>query len=137
MDKLDFQISAEAVQYLRRYLLRGDGSEPVVLTIAPTTRAQLMEFDPEKIELSQQELEKLAKEHLDSLPSPLELHWSVGASRKSRLPKEDMLMINGIECFLPSDVRSVIKGRVLRVENGELVFDPRLEPPAKLYHRST
>lgn len=133
MDKLDFQISAEAVQYLRSHLLLGDGGEPVVLTIAPTTCPQIMDFDPKEIETSEQELGALANKHLDSLPSPVELQWSIGATRKSRLPKQDMFVIDGIECFLPQDVQSVIKGRVLRVENGRLVFDPRLDPPAKLY----
>ena len=133
LDKPDFQISAEAVQFIRRFLLRRDGGEPVVLTIASMTRSQLMEVDPE-IKLSEQELTRLARKQLDSLPSPLELHWSVGATRKSRLPKEHMFVIDGIECFLPPDVRTVVEGRILRVENGELVFDPQLEPPPKFFH---
>lgn len=128
MHKLDFQISAEAIQYLKSNLLATHADEPLVLTIAPTTHPEIVDLHRENIEMS--ELFTIAKRHLSSLPPQFELQWSIGATYKSRLPKQHMFVISGIECFFPPDVQSAIKGRVLRIEHGELVFDPRLDPPA-------
>jgi hypothetical protein len=89
-----------------------------------------MDIDPKNIETL--EFDVLGKKHLSSLPSEVELQWSIGATRKSRLPTQGMFVIDGIECFFPKDVQSALKGRVLRIENDQLVFDPRIDPPAKL-----
>lgn len=137
MDNFHFRISSEAVEYLKNNVLLRVGSEAVVLTIAPTSNAERLDLDPDKLKLSEEEIAALARAYLHSHSSSGELQWTLGATRKSRLPKKDMFVIDGIECFLPKEVRSAINGRVLRFENGDLVFDPKLDRPSELYRSSS
>jgi hypothetical protein len=129
MDELDFRIAPDAAEYLRKYLLRSDTGESLVLTIAPMSSQKeiLGGVDPK---ISHQELAALAKEYLQSLPSPIKLEWIVGGMQRSRLPVVQISLIDGIECFFPDEVRSAVNGRVLRLKLGQLVFDPELDPPS-------
>ena len=134
MDKWDFRIAADAAEYLRKYLLRSDTGESLVLTIAPMSSQKEISggVDPK---ISAQELAALAKKYLESLPSPIELEWIVGGMQRSRLPAVEISLIDGIECFFPDEVRSVVNGRVLRLRLGQLVFDPELDPPLSVQTR--
>ena len=134
MNKLDFQIAADATEYLRKYLLPSDTGESLVLTIVPMTPAKILaRIDPK---LSYNELVAMAKEHFESLSSstelssPIELEWVVGGMQRSNLPPAaEIVLIDGIKCFLPDEVRALVNGRVLRLRLGQLAFDPELDPP--------
>jgi hypothetical protein len=129
MDKLDFRISEDAAEYISKYLLRTDSGESPVLTIVATTRSK--KSDDIDRRLSDHELAALAKEYIKSLPSPIEFEWIVGGMQRSSLPPTaETVLIDGIECFFPDEMRSVINGHVLRLRLGQLVFDPELDPPA-------
>lgn len=129
MSEFAFQITAEAVQYLREHVLSTSG-RPLVLTIVPmVSQGEVLERDVGEMNLSQQELDAMATTFADSLSSPTEYRWVVGAVYKDRLPDGNFQLIDGIECFLPEEVRSVVNGRVLGLEKGELQFSPQLEPP--------
>jgi len=137
VNKLDFRIAGDAAEYLRKYLLRSDTGESLVLMIVPMTPAKMLaSVDPK---LSYHELAAMAKEHFESLSSPselsspIELEWVVGAMQRSNLPgAAETVLIDGIECFFPDEVRSVLKGRVLQLRLGQLVFDPALDPPPSI-----
>src|SRR5262245_18848256 len=104
------------------------------MTIVPMTPAKIMSsVDPK---LSYHELTAMAKKHFKSLSSPtepsspIELEWVVGGMQRSNLPPGGKIVpIDGIECFLPDEMRSVINGRVLQLKLGQPVFDPELDPP--------
>jgi hypothetical protein len=133
MDKLDFRIAAEAVDFLRRFLSYAGTGEALVLTISPQLgQGKTLNVARNDAKFSDDELAVLATDFLASLPSTVQLHWTIGAMRKSRLPGQEFVLIDGIECFIPDELKSVVDGRVLRLRNGELVFDPELDPPSGL-----
>lgn len=130
MESFDFRITTEAVEFLRKYLLRADSGEELVLTVAPlSTHRDTLGHDDSDPESSYRKLAERAKDYLESLSSPIAFQWVVGGMRKSRLPKEQVLLIDGIQCFFPDEVKVKIGGRVLRLRDGNLVFDPELDPP--------
>src|SRR5258706_3155659 len=113
MGKLDFQISEDAAEYIRKYLLRTDSGESLVLVIVAMTPSK--KSDNIDRRLSDHELAALAEEYIKSLPSPIEFEWVVGGMQRSNLPPAaETVLINGIECFFPDEVRPVINGRWLR-----------------------
>jgi hypothetical protein len=133
MSKFDFRIAAEAVEYLKKNLLVTDMGESLVLTVAPhSSRQKFLSSPGNGPDFSDEKVGALAKDFIKSLSSPVGFDWVVGGMRKSRLPEQELLPIDGIECFFPDDVRSVINGRVLRLRDGELVFDPELKAPPSL-----
>lgn len=136
MDKFNFRVTSKAAEYLREHVLRTKTGELFVLTIAPLSRQQktLSVGDRDK-KLSQQQLEAMAKEFQTSLSSPVTFEWVIGGMLKSRLPGEEFVTIDGIECFFPDEVKSVLNGRVLRLKRKKLVFDPDLDPPPSLFLR--
>jgi hypothetical protein len=133
MKQFNFRIAADAAEYLQKHLLRTATGDLLVLTIAPLSSQQkairLNSGDPE---VSKEELTKAAKEYLTSLSSPVALDWVLGGVHRSRVPQKQLLLIDGIECFFPKEIRSVVNDRVLLLRNGELVFDPDLDPPPRL-----
>jgi hypothetical protein len=129
MSKFTFQITAEAVDYIRKYLLQTSAGDQIVLVIAPVSHGGVLNIDPNDLNFSKRELIAMATEFAKSLPLPIEFRWVVSGMHKNRLPDGDFRVVDGIECFLPEEVRSVVNGRVLRLESGELRFDPQLEPP--------
>ena len=86
MDKPEFRIAEDAAEYLRKYLLRSDTGESLILSIVPMTSQSksLGNVDPKK--MSDRKLAALAKEYLESLPSPIEFEWVVGGMQRSSLP---------------------------------------------------
>jgi hypothetical protein len=129
MRRFHFRIASNAADYLRSSL-RTDTGELLVLTIVPTSQPTRLSLDGGKAEIPSRELQALANDYMKSLSSPVPLRWTVGGTRRSRLKGEELLLISGIECFFPPEVRSAIDSRTLRLKDGELVFDPQLEPPA-------
>ena len=130
MSKFTFQITAGAVEYLRKNLLRTSSGDPLVLAIVPEVSQEgALNLDANEVNFSDRELVAMATDFMNSLSSPIELHWVVGGVHKSRLPEGNFRLVDGIECFLPEEVRCVVNGRVLSLQNGELRFDPQLEPP--------
>jgi hypothetical protein len=133
MEKFDFRIANDAAEYLRNVLLRTATGESLVLAIAPlSSQHSTLKFRQSDRNLSDKELAECARAFLSSLSSPVKFHWVVGGMHKSRLSGEKTSFIDGIECFLPDEVRSVVNGRVLRLRNGELVFEPELDLPPSL-----
>jgi hypothetical protein len=130
MERFDFHIADDAGEYLRNVLLRTATGEPLVLVIAPlSSQRSMLRLRESDRNLSDKELAKRARAFLSSLPSPVNFQWVVGGMHKNRLSGEKTSFVDGIECFLPDEVRSVVNGRVLRLRNGELVFEPELDPP--------
>lgn len=133
MKKLDFRIADDAAEYLRNVLLRSPDGDSLVLAVAPVSSqyglVKLADADPR---MSDAELAKVAREFLSSVSAPVKFQWMVGAIRKSRVPAGDVAVIDGIECFLPSEMRRLLNGRTLRIRNGELVFEPELQQPPDL-----
>ena len=137
MSEFAFQISAAAVKYLQEILLATlPGEEPLVLCVSPyAAQGRTLDLDPvELTNLSHEELTKMGLNFANSLSTPIEMCWEVGGMRRSRLPAADFRLIDGIECFLPEEIRPVLNGRTLQFENGELRFEPELVPPAPLAH---
>jgi hypothetical protein len=133
MKKFDFRIANDAAEYLRNVLLRTATGESLVLAIAPvSSQKSTLKFRESDLNLSDKELAERARSFLSSLSSPVKFHWVVGGVHKSRLSGEETSFVNGIECFLPDEIRPVVNGRVLRLQNGELVFEPELDPPPSL-----
>lgn len=130
MTDLNFRIAPDAVEYLKSRLQRGRRDEALVLVVAPMSEAKHSPVEHD--ELSRKEIRGLANEYLKSLPEAVVFKWTVGIMQRSRLPKRDLAdirVVDEIECFIPDDLQPTLRGRVLRLMNGELVFDPELEPP--------
>ena len=133
MEKFDFRISDDAAEYLRNVLLRTETGESLVLAIAPlSSQRSILKLSESDLDLPDKELAERARASLTPMSSPAKFEWVVGGVYKSRLSGEKTSFIDGIECFLPDEVRSVINGRVLRLRNGELVFEPELDLPPSL-----
>ena len=128
VNNLDFRITPEAVAYIRGTLLHDKTGEAMVFAIAPMGPAQTLDISLDQIKsLSSEDLYRLATEQVSAIPKPVMFEWVVGGTRRDRLPPEDLRIIDGIECFVPDEVRAVVNGRVLRLEEGELRFLPPLE----------
>jgi hypothetical protein len=127
---LDFRIAADAANFLREHLLRSDSGEQLVLTIAPmSTHKDSSQLPDDNADKSYRELAESGAKYLRSLASPLPFNWVIGGAQRRRLSGEELLLIDGIECFFADEVKAIVSGRILRLRNGELVFDPALEPP--------
>ena len=129
MSTFTFQITAAAVVHIREHLLQTNTGDQIVLAIAPVSQGGVLNRDPTDLKFSERELITMASEFAKSVDLPFEFQWAVGGMLKNRLPDGDFQVIDGIECFLPEEVKTVVNGRVLSLEKGELRFDPPLEPP--------
>jgi hypothetical protein len=56
-------------------------------------------------------------------------HWVVGVSRRERFPAEDILVCNGIPCFIPDEMRPVLNGRSIVLADSRLEIIPAPPPP--------
>ena len=127
MKKFEFRISREAEVFIRKTVLPENSGGEYVLTISPRTVADRLLVVNDSIEDSAEEYLKSKLTDLEE--GRLELHWSVGASLRSRFPKEDIFTFSGIACFVPDELKTVLNGRTLLLVGKELRFEPELSPP--------
>jgi hypothetical protein len=127
VNNIDFQITPEAVAYIRGTLLQDKRGEAMVLTITMMGPAQALDISLDQMKsLSGEDTHRLAAEQVNAIPKPVMFEWVVGGTQRDRLPPEDLRIVDGIECFVPDELRAVVSGRVLRLEEGELRFLPPL-----------
>ena len=119
---MTFRITPEAVEYIRLWL-----KEELVLTFVPSMPVAPL-WPAEQSPPSPEDMKKLAREAFEKLPRRLVLRWEVGGTEKVRLPPEECRIVDGIEVHLPAEIESSLASRVLKLEKGELVLEPPLEP---------
>jgi len=117
-----FRITPEAVGYIRQWL-----KPDLVLTFSPSMPVPSLWPEGEDSP-PLEEITRLAQEATKRLPKRMILHWQVGGHGRSRLPQEECRIVDGIEVHIPPELEEPLASRVLKLEKGELVFDPPLEP---------
>jgi hypothetical protein len=129
MDPFHFSISAEAVHFFQRLVHAAESDDDLVLTVAPETDAVVFELEKEALD---QAIAGMVKDARGRDLRELKFRWTVGASRRSRFPPEDILICDGVSCFIPIEMRPVLNGRTLIVAEGELRIVPDPPPPPPL-----
>lgn len=126
IDGLALSLSPDAVEFIRH--LAGGSLEDYVLTIAPHTEREVLNVAGDDLaEAVQEVLERLPLDR--SALRSMKLVWVLGVSRRSRFPADDVHLIDGVYCFVPHEMRSVVAGRRLVLVEGELRLSPEPDPP--------
>jgi hypothetical protein len=61
------------------------------------------------------------------LPSRIMVEYQINTSDLKRLPPDDIYVVNGIKCYLPDEVRKMVEGHEVVLQNGRLQLEPKLE----------
>ena len=118
MDPLHFSISTDAAHFFREFIKAAESEEDLVMTIAPETGAIVLELEKEALD---QAIAEIASEARENGLKKLKFRWTV--------PPEDIHIFDGVPCFVPREMRSVLTGRTLILAGGELRIVPEPPPP--------
>ena len=75
-----------------------------------------------------QEIIDAGRKLVESLPSRISIRYVIGTKELSRFPHEDVHVVDGVKCYLPKDMLTIIGKRTIVLDDHELRFEPRLEP---------
>ena len=129
VDGFRFSVTPEAAIFIDRVVLANEPRDHYVVTIAPHTRAEVLDLVDGS--LTQTIVELLRNVQADPRqvdPTTMKFRWVVGASLRARFPPEDIHVFDGVACFVPNEMRPVLDGRTLTLRDSELRIEP--EPPA-------
>ena len=130
MESTRFTVTPEAARFIDRVLLVNRSNKDYVVAIAPQTDAMMLDLKDGVF--TKTDVEKLKKAQTDSLsvdPRKMKFRWVVGVSLRSRFPTEDIFVYDGVSCFVPKEMRSILDGRTLTLNEGELRIEPEPLPP--------
>src|SRR5438105_4222067 len=123
--KIDFRVSADAADFIRKNKLRADDGRAMVIQLYAVL--QKPNDSTVRMETLEQAIEHAERE-IQSLPSSGIFRWVVGSNYRDSIPPEDVHVVEGIPFDLPEDINRMIGDRELIVESSELRFEPDLEP---------
>lgn len=121
-------VSAEALEYIRKVLLRGAEEE-----MAVAFALELLQDEREEVvglgeDISIEALIQQGRKYFANLPSIVRLRWSVVTAQAHRFPEHDLHEISGLMFYLPEDTMDAIGTRELVLDGGVLRFQPDLQP---------
>jgi hypothetical protein len=126
VDGFRFSVTPEAAYFIARVVLAHEALQDYVVTVAPHTEAQLLDLVADATtDAVAKAIEKQRAVPLD--PISMKFRWVVGASRRIRFPPNDIVVCDGVPCFVPNEMRPILHGRTLTLVDSELRLEP--EPP--------
>lgn len=131
MTSFRFSVTPEAARYFDRIvqMLAKDSPGIYVVTISPHTEPNMVDLVDGSLAKTVDDM--LKKVHADPRivdPSTMKFQWGVGIGLGTRFPPEDIIVCNGVPCFIPREIMSVLDGRSLALVDNELRIDPT--PPS-------
>ena len=128
MDDFRFSVTPEAANFSARVVLAHEALQDYVVTVAPHTEAQPLDLVADATtDAVAQAIKQLRAVPLD--PTSMKSRWIVGASRRARFPSNDIVVCDGVPCFVPKEMRPILHGRTLALVDNELRLEPQPPPP--------
>src|SRR5262245_7707057 len=121
------RIAPSVVDFIRSMF--EDASEELVLVIAGAVRGTHKKLPGDDWETRPfEEILHIARTEASNLPSNVLIDYYVGTKELTRVPIEDVHVVDGIKCYLPSEIIDLLGGREIVLENRVLRIEPELAP---------
>ncbi len=116
------RISRAAAEFLTK-LLRQEPEEKALVVIGVVV-GSVRDWD---VKTPVGDVVETGAKQTRDLPSRIMVEYQINTSDLKRLPPDDIYIVNGIKCYLPDEVRNMVEGHEVVLQNGRLQFEPKLE----------